>query len=159
MSFLYSLHGEVGRLRIPSAVPARRADKLWEHTCFEAFVAPQEGDAYFEFNFAPSGEWAAYVFRRYREGGALALDRTPAVSFRRTTGGLELEAIIDPGLLPGIHMGAPLRLGLSAVIQDERGDRSYWALRHPSGRPDFHHPDAFVLVLNAPEHPGAEKTR
>jgi len=40
-----------------------------------------------------------------------------------------------------------MRLALSAVIEEERGRLSYWALRHPPGKPDFHHPDAFALAL------------
>jgi hypothetical protein len=50
-----------------------------------------------------------------------------------------------------------LRLGLSAVIEDDNGSLSYWALKHPSGKPDFHHPDAFALeidVVNDPAHTG-----
>jgi hypothetical protein len=44
-----------------------------------------------------------------------------------------------------------LRLGLSAVIESCNGSLSYWALRHPAGKPDFHHADAFALGLEAPE--------
>jgi hypothetical protein len=39
------------------------------------------------------------------------------------------------------------RLGLSAVIEATDGTISYWALAHPSDKPDFHHPDSFVLEL------------
>jgi len=43
---------------------------------------------------------------------------------------------------------APTReFALSAVIEDDDGAFSYWALRHPPGKPDFHHPDAFALML------------
>jgi hypothetical protein len=41
----------------------------------------------------------------------------------------------------------PLFLGLSTVIEDDTGTLSYWALKHPSGKPDFHHPDAFALEI------------
>jgi hypothetical protein len=41
----------------------------------------------------------------------------------------------------------PLQLALSAVIEDDRGTLSYWALKHPSGKPDFHHPEAFALEV------------
>jgi hypothetical protein len=39
------------------------------------------------------------------------------------------------------------RLGLSAVIETVDGFFSYWALAHPSDKPDFHHPDSFILEL------------
>ena len=48
-------------------------------------------------------------------------------------------------------MDLPLRLGLCAVIEEESGVLSYWALKHRPGRPDFHHPDGFVLEIEAPE--------
>jgi hypothetical protein len=34
------------------------------------------------------------------------------------------------------------------VVEDEAGAFAYWALKHPPGKPDFHHPDAFALVLD-----------
>jgi hypothetical protein len=46
-----------------------------------------------------------------------------------------------------MHAGARLTLALSAVIEDEDGVLSYWALKHPAGKPDFHHRDAFALEL------------
>ena len=43
LTFEYSLTGELTRLAIPRRAPSARADKLWEHTCFEAFIAPAAG--------------------------------------------------------------------------------------------------------------------
>ena len=40
------------------------------------------------------------------------------------------------------------RLGLSAVIEDTNGHKSYWALAHPPGKPDFHHADCFAYELS-----------
>jgi hypothetical protein len=36
-------------------------------------------------------------------------------------------------------------LGLTAVVEEENGRLSYWALKHPPGKPDFHSPEGFVL--------------
>ena len=41
------------------------------------------------------------------------------------------------------------KLALSAVIEELDGTKSYWALAHPPGKPDFHHPDCFALTLEA----------
>jgi len=41
----------------------------------------------------------------------------------------------------------PWLAGLSAVIEEPTGAISYWALAHPSDKPDFHHPDSFILEL------------
>ena len=40
------------------------------------------------------------------------------------------------------------RAGVSAVIEETDGTKSYWALAHPPGPPDFHHPDCFLLELS-----------
>ena len=102
----------------------------------------EEGPGYREFNFSPSGEWAAFTFRGYRNGGELEVVRPPGIVVRRSEERLELDAAIHPDCLPP---GRTLQLGLSAVVEDVDGALSYWALRHPPGRPDFHHADAFAL--------------
>ena len=107
-----------------------------------------DGPGYREFNFSPSGEWAVYAFRGYRDSGELEVELAPAIVVRRTMNRLELDAEISRDLLP---QGRSLRLGLSAVVEDADGGLSYWALRHAPGKPDFHHPDAFALPLVRPE--------
>ena len=115
----------------------------------------EDGPGYREFNFSPSGEWAVYTFRSYRESGELDVDldvdldveRTPGIVVRRTLNRLELDVEIGQNFLPP---GRSLRLGLSAVMEDVDGELSYWALRHPEGKPDFHHPDAFASQLVLP---------
>ena len=39
------------------------------------------------------------------------------------------------------------QLGLSAVLEEVDGTKSYWALTHPGDKPDFHHPDCFAAKL------------
>jgi hypothetical protein len=143
----YVIAGDLDRVRVPPPRTPRIADRLWQHTCCEIFISTNL-PAYHEFNFSPSGEWASYVFERYREGAPLmneALD--PQVTVRRNGGTLELDALIHLAHLSPIHSRAPLTLALSAVVEDDEGGLSYWALMHPRGRPDFHHPEAFALEL------------
>lgn len=140
----FRLVGDVSSLSIPESRSSRRADHLWRHTCFEAFVMEGEGPEYREFNFSPSGEWAGYAFRGYRDGGELKNELAPGIELRRTMDRLELSAAIGRDFLPQV---SPLRLGLSAVVEDADGVLSYWALRHPPGKPDFHHTDAFALQI------------
>src|SRR5258707_15535221 len=64
----YLVTGKIGDLRLPPATAPARADELWRHTCFEAFIRAPASGGYFELNFAPSTQWAAYRFSRYREG-------------------------------------------------------------------------------------------
>ncbi|MBI3799217.1 MAG: DOMON-like domain-containing protein [Deltaproteobacteria bacterium] len=147
----FALEGDLTRLRIPAPQPPRRADGLWQHTCFEAFLRRQGEPAYCEFNFAPSGEWAAYTFRRYRDGMSLAQDLDPRIVARKAKNRLELDAIIQRECLLPVQPRARVQLALSAVVEDEQGVLSYWALTHPPGRPDFHHPDAFILEFKRPD--------
>lgn len=148
LTVTYLLEGSIDRLRVPAPKPSRIADRLWQHTCCEIFIARKGLPAYHEFNLAPSGEWAAYAFTRYREGAALAdaaLD--PRISVRCAAEEMELGALIRLDRLSPSYSNESLLLAVSAVVEDAQGKLSYWALRHPPGKPDFHHSDAFALVL------------
>ena len=144
----YELTGDLEKIRIPAPQPPTAVDGLWEHTCFEMFVAVQGNASYHEFNFSPSGQWAAYAFSDYRVPGAWTVNQTPAVSFSQTDGHLLLEAVIAADDMPQNIAGKPLQLGLTAVIEANDCSRSYWALHHPEARPDFHHRAGFILSLN-----------
>ena len=133
-------------LVIPEWKAAARRDGLWETTCFEAFLKAEGAEAYFEFNFSPSTEWAAYRFERYREGmSELLQPLDPLVNRAAEPSDPVVEVDLGRAGLPDV----PMRLGLSAVIEERDGRKSYWALAHPPGKPDFHHPDCFQLELPA----------
>jgi hypothetical protein len=102
-----------------------------------------EGGGYLEFNFAPSGQWAAYRFDGYRRGIRDLEYVVPRLTVDQGNERLVLHAEVD---LPAI---AAIAVGLSAVIETADGTKSYWALAHPPGKPDFHHPDCFALKLPA----------
>ena len=145
----YLLHGDMANVVVPGARAGRRADGLWRHTCFEAFVAADDCAGYYEFNFSPSLDWAAYRFSEYRDGMTPAnLARAPGLTARRTPDRLELTAHLHLEGLGELARVPLLRLGLTAVIEDDSGSLSYWALRHAPGNPDFHDPDGFALELD-----------
>ena len=144
----YSLYGDIAHVCVPGARAGRRADDLWKHTCFEAFVAADDMPGYFEFNFSPSLDWAAYRFADYRAGMSVAtLAQAPGLQVRRTSSQLELTASMHLAGLAPLCDAPVLRLALAAVIEEDDGRLSYWALQHPPGRPDFHHPDGFAVEL------------
>jgi hypothetical protein len=125
-----------------------RADALWKHTCFEAFIAPSDLPGYHEFNFSPSRDWAIYRFSAYREGMAPAkIEQAPQISLHRGDAGVELKATVRLESLADLRGAPRLKVALAAVIEDENGRLSYWALRHAPGKPDFHHPNAFALEV------------
>lgn len=151
LAFTFSLEADLRQLRLPPLCPPHRADQLWQHTCFEAFVAATGTPAYYELNFAPSCEWAIYAFRRYRDRAPLSENvAAPALAVRQSGDRFELDAAVALDELSAAYVHSPLQLGLSAVIEEAGGILSYWALRHPPGKPDFHHPDAFTLPLSPP---------
>jgi hypothetical protein len=147
LAIAFRATGEIESLRIPPRCAPARADGLWRRTCFEVFVMAGDGPAYHELNFSPSGEWAAYAFRRYRDGEPLAVALEPAVVVRQDREALQLDALAPAACLPRAGKGQGLRVGLAAVLEGLDGTLSYWALSHPASRPDFHHPDSRVLAV------------
>lgn len=139
----YSLHAHLSRLRIPEPKPTKRTDELWRHTCFEAFLRAAEGTGYREINVAPSTEWAMYSFDDYRKGMTPQnVPQPPAIHVERAADRLIVAVQIDLKVLP------PSRaLALATVIEHEGGSLSYWALKHPAAKPDFHHPEGFALEI------------
>ena len=144
----YELTGDLAQLRIPAPQPPIAVDGLWEHTCFEMFVAVESNARYHEFNFSPSGQWAAYAFSDYRERSEWTASHAPTIKVVQTNGHLLLEAVIAAADLPQNLKAMPLQLGLTAVIEANDGSRTYWALHHPQTHPDFHHRAGFILSLN-----------
>ena len=144
----YVVTGNMADLRMPPVTAPERADGLWRHACFEAFIRPSPADAYYEFNFAPSTQWAAYRFDGYRGGMApVAGLAAPHIEIMEDRDQFELRVTLDLDPLPDLPRGDLWRLGLSAVIEESGGDISYWALAHPPGKADFHHSDCFALEL------------
>ena len=135
----YRIGGDLGRMVIPRPQPPARTDGLWQHSCCEAFLALGQG--YREFNFSPSGQWAAYRFDTYRDGMRDAETETPTIAWDRDGEAAKLAATIN---LPSDTTGP---LGLSAIIEDTNGNRSFWALAHPLGAPDFHDAACFTAQL------------
>lgn len=148
LSLRFVVTGAGNQLALPplSTVPQRR-DGLWQASCFEMFAATDAG--YAEYNFSPSGDWAAYHFTGYRRGMALLNVPAPHIRLARSDHGLTLEVTLS--LPPKLAQDA--RVGFSAIIADTAGNKAYWALRHPPGVPDFHHDDCFAARLGAPQRP------
>ena len=139
LALRYLMNGNIAGIRMPPTAAPVRTDGLWRTTCFEILVA-EAGGAYSEFNFAPSKQWAAYHFDAYRAGMQNAA-AAPGVQVRADDAQFELRASVL--LAPNAR-----RLALAAVIEEIDGTKSYWALRHPQGKPDFHHADSFACELN-----------
>ena len=142
----YRLEGDLGAIALPQAGPVRRGDRLWEGSCFEAFVRAGGDEGYCELNFAPSRAWAAYRFDSYRSGMTEAELPAPEIESNRGDGWITLGARVALDLPPD----RAWQLGLATIVAAPGGERSFWALAHPPGEPDFHRRDCFVIDLQPP---------
>ena len=146
LALAFVVEADLQRVRVPEPRPPQVVHGLWQHTCCEAFVRREGGDAYHELNLAPSGEWAAYAFDRYRDGlSGVDAALASAIAVRRGVDRLELEAQVALARLSRAYLEQPLRVALAAVVEEQDGRLSYWALYHAPGPADFHHADAFMV--------------
>jgi len=139
----YTLSGRVSLLCIPPTRQSARRDGLWRNLCCELFLRQRGSSGYREFNFSPTTEWAAYSFTDYRQGMApLEVAGAPQISVDADATRWCLRARLP---LAGAE---DLTVGCAVVVEESSGALSYWALRHPEGKPDFHHADGFIAVRN-----------
>lgn len=143
LELTYRLQGYLDALQLPTPQPVARRDELWRHTCAELFIAQPHESAYCEFNFSPSGEWAAYAFDDCRQGMRTLACAPPSISVTRS----EEELLLSVQCELPCSDASSLQLGLSMVIEDIAGRCSYWALTHPASKPDFHRREAWLLQL------------
>ncbi len=175
----WRIEGDIAALVIPAAATPKHTDGLWQHLCVELFVMDADGPGYTEYNFSPSGQWAAYRFDDYRAGmREWAVANAPEIVTNESARALFVKVELpgfysslqtsslraergNPDNLP--HRGLLRRFtprnddsqlfALSAVIETKNGTKSYWALAHPPGKPDFHHADCFIGAFAATDHP------
>ncbi len=139
----FGIGAPASRFVMPELVDPARADNLWQTTCFEAFLKDPGSDAYREWNFAPSSQWAAYDFTSRREGRT---DADVAQPYVRIEDNMIWWAV---GVTIAVDAEVRWELGLSAVLEEKDGTKSYWALAHPEGdKPDFHDPACFIAHLS-----------
>jgi hypothetical protein len=145
----YHVEVPLDDLALPGPADPVRTNELWQTTCFEMFVRVPSASSYGEYNLSVSSQWAAYRFDAYRDGMTdMVVDKAPDIGVDASESHIALEAIID---LPAPWDVGGVEIALSAVIEQTDGTKSYWALAHPPGAPDFHHPDCFALTLAAPD--------
>lgn len=160
LAITYQLRGPLASVVLPASPGAdapRRLDGLWEHTCFELFLAAEGLEPYWELNLAPNGDWNLYRLEAYRQGLAPMADRhglpfTVRISGEHPEQGtLELALTLKlPQELAQACRHQPLRLGVTAVIAHPEGSLTYWALAHGGEEADFHRREDFLLRLSSP---------
>lgn len=129
--------------------PARR-DGLWQHTCFECFVASADQKCYWEYNLSPSGDWNVYQLQDYRSG--LQKDRAigqPSFTNKLTPQRWAMEMTLQ--IPQQLLAGQALQIGITAVLEHPHHQLSYWALCHGGSSADFHRRDGFQMEWPAPQ--------
>jgi len=149
----YRIEGDVDRIHFPPSEPSRRTDRLWEHTCLEAFLKAPGRPSYFELNFAPSRLWAAYGFTSRRQG-MNPIEIVPPMIVREHGPSLfRLRVSVELEKIAELAEADSWEVGISAVLEELEGTRSFWAIAHPEGPPDFHHEHCFQGRLAAAPSP------
>lgn len=147
LTILYTLSDPLGQVKIPSPTPDKtRQDNLWQHSCFELFVASADTAQYWEFNCSPAGHWNVYRFEGYRQGMATELAFT-ALPFQVTQTPSTLSLELTFSLKELALTAQPLHLSITAVLESQQDELSYWALTHPGPEADFHRRDSFILAF------------
>ena len=112
LTLSYIVTGKIADLRLPPVTAPARADELWRSTCFEAFIRTAPGEAYYEFNFAPSTQWTAYRFDGYRTGMRVASEiAAPRIEVQSAPECYTLRATLDLSSLPTLSLPSPARGG------------------------------------------------
>lgn len=133
---------------LPAYAGTGRADDLWKTTCFEMFLDLGDG-AYREFNFSPSGRWAACDFSAYRTlSGNFELQAWPETSVERGDAIIAGSVRVPCEALAGARLGA-----LTAVVEEQGGVISFWASAHHKDQPDFHDATCFTTDFGSPQAP------
>ena len=145
----FTLFGDLSAIKgldTPEGVePGERCDELWRSTCFECFVSRNDSHSYLEANFTARRDWAAYQFSKYRDGMITADIEPPQIRSAIHANSFSLSAAFD--LPDGFDLADELVCGITAVIETQSGDVSYWALEHPRKKPDFHDKTAFKHII------------
>jgi hypothetical protein len=139
----YNIQGDTQSILWPqTANPPNRRFGLWEQTCLEFFIAQPDAQPYWEVNLSPSGDWNIYHLADYRQD---LTEEAVYKSLAIACNDLSLSASLD--LSPIVPVSSPIQLSITAVIQTQNTDYSYWAIAHTGQEPDFHLRESFVLQL------------
>lgn len=122
-----------------------RAFKLWEQTCFEAFIQPVGNDRYFEINLTSNKSWNVFEFNGYRDPNPpQEFKKADLLRFTQKKNQLIVQIKLEGESLKKI------KSSLCAVVILKDNPVSYWSTKHADPKPNFHHFESFIIERNAP---------
>jgi hypothetical protein len=129
----FKLSGDLENYKLPKTKKAERKDELWRESCFELFLATEEEEVYYEFNFSPTLAWNVYRLEHYR-AEPKAIDEVELVKFevKRTQETLFIEIILDVQTLKFNSYN------LATILLNKQDKREFWSLKAKGNTPDFH---------------------
>ncbi len=148
----YQLTGAIHTIKIPDisySYEPEFKDELWKTSCFEIFLKHADLNSYYELNFSPSRNWAAYHFENYRESMNPLKIQQPLIEWSKTGLAMDFAVLLNIQDYPAILSENSMNVGISVILEDENGIKSFWALNHPNGAADFHHKDCFLSLAKA----------
>ena len=152
LSVFYGMQGDIDNLLLPVATTSTRQDDLWRATCFEFFLAAPDSPEYWEFNMSPSSAWNVYHMDAYRRIGFCEEHRIQQLPFEfQKTDVKDSRDIhsyfldISVNLTPILPAEQKIQVGITAILQTNDHNETYWALAHPGQQADFHLRDSFII--------------
>ena len=125
----FGVGAPAARFVIPEAAEPARADELWKTTCFEAFLRPHGERGLSRVEFRAVGRMGGVRFHRLpRRHDATPRSRRPV----HPDGGQ--FHLVGARRDDRRRRRPNWELGLSAVLEEKDGTKSYWALAHPTAK-------------------------
>ena len=146
LEIIYRISGTSENFLHSNQQPPSRRHELWRSTCLECFLACPNSPEYWEMNISPAGSWNVYQFSDYRQGMQEAFEARQVRIKVSTTPTEQIFQVHWPLPFP-VDNSQPLETGISVILSEDGDQLSYWALRHPFDRPDFHHRAGLILKI------------
>jgi len=129
----FKLSGDIKHYKFPKTKKEERKDELWRGSCFELFLATEEDEAYYEFNFSPTLAWNSYRLEYYR-AEPKKIDEVELIEFevKKTQETLFIEIILDVQTLQFNSYN------LATILLNKQDKREFWSLKAKGDTPDFH---------------------
>lgn len=128
------------RILFSQSLKNGRFDKLWQKTCFEAFIKQKNSPKYFEINISNTRAWNVYEFQSYRAPQPPSpFNGVEKINFNQTNNQISADIFFS-----GVDF-TQVNASLCAVLVLKDGRTTFWSTKHVDSQPNFHHQDSFSL--------------